>query len=43
MNQKRNKQVLMPRPALQRMSIYYRLLMKAIDEEMVFISSDELG
>jgi redox-sensing transcriptional repressor len=43
MNQKRNKQVLIPRPALQRMPVYYRRLMQAIEEEIPFISSDELG
>jgi redox-sensing transcriptional repressor len=43
MNQKSNKQVLIPRPALQRLPVYYRRLMKAIEEKMPFISSDELG
>ncbi len=43
MNQKCNKQVLIPRPALERMPAYYRCLMKAIDEGTPFVSSDELG
>ncbi|MCI2426769.1 redox-sensing transcriptional repressor Rex, partial [Candidatus Acetothermia bacterium] len=43
MNQKCNKQVLIPRPALERMPVYYRCLMKAIAEGTPFVSSDELG
>ncbi|MCL0036415.1 hypothetical protein M1N47_03250 [Dehalococcoidia bacterium] len=43
MNQKRERQFGLPRPALQRMPVYYRRLMKAIEEGMPFVSSDELG
>ena len=43
MKHKRNKQIIMSRPALERMPVYYRRLMKAIEEEMTFVSSDELG
>jgi redox-sensing transcriptional repressor len=43
MNQKRDRQVAIPRPALERMAVYYRRLIEAIDEEMPVISSDELG
>ncbi|MCL0073559.1 redox-sensing transcriptional repressor Rex [Dehalococcoidia bacterium] len=43
MNQKRDRQFGVPPPALQRMPVYYRRLMKAIEEEMPFVSSDELG
>jgi len=43
MNQKRDRQIGVPQPALQRMPVYYRCLMKAIEEEVPFVSSDELG
>jgi len=43
MNWNRDRRAAIPRPALERMPVYYRRLMRAIEEEMLFVSSDELG